>query len=810
MANDLMRLAGINSGYDTEAMIEKMMSTYQTKIDNQNKKLQKLQWKQEAVRDVTTKLTDFKNKYFDILKRDNYLMSPTSFSKFKSTIVNKTNPDRSSGITVTTSSSSLERDYDITVQQAATATTLKGGTLSTPNFKLDLKDALTFSKSEEVKDADGNPTGEVKYDFSLDVKVGDVSKTIKFGLTLDKTKLFDADGNVSKKARELIESNLDDELEKAFGSTVDDSTGERFLTVQHEGNNTLKFVTGGGAAVAVTENEGYFGMVAPTTKLSIAAQASNTGKNSVVVNVNGIKKKVDYEGVSENYYDSRNESGNASILAEYNELKKIAYNRSLKYPDSMPILDQDKFEDFSFSSSDAAKIKNSQALEKALNDTFKDDKITFDIDKDGYVTALDKNKEAAEFTMTVVDGNTLGIQKANAANRFSEKTTLKSLGLAADADGKYTMEINGAAISVDKDATIGSLLKAINASDAGVTAKFSTFTNGFEIFANDMGTGGDVLVKSSALTKALGLTATDNGSTDKNDMVGYVDGKNAILKIGDQTVYHNSNSYTIDGTTINFADADLTSGPVSIHIGITKDNTDIKQSIKDFVKDYNQLVDDVFEHIATAPQRDSKNNKYEPLTDSEKEGMDDKEIEKWETAAKKGVIYQDSTIAGIMSSIRTALYNAVDTDDGGKFGLFNMGITAINDYSEHGKLQIDEDKLDKAFEEHGDDIVKLFTDPDQGIMKKVSTVIDNAVRTTGTVKGTLIRLAGQEKGTTSKNNTIFKEMERVNERIKQLQDRYDTKEEYWWKIFTNLEKAMSDFNNQSSYMSSYLGGGSQQ
>ena len=360
-------------------------------------------------------------------------------------------------------------------------------------------------------------------------------------------------------------------------------------------------------------------MVAPTTKLSIAAQASNTGKNSVVVNVNGIKKKVDYEGVSENYYDSRNESGNASILAEYNELKKIAYNRSLKYPDSMPILDQDKFEDFSFSSSDAAKIKNSQALEKALNDTFKDDKITFDIDKDGYVTALDKNKEAAEFTMTVVDGNTLGIQKANAANRFSEKTTLKSLGLAADADGKYTMEINGAAISVDKDATIGSLLKAINASDAGVTAKFSTFTNGFEIFANDMGTGGDVLVKSSALTKALGLTSTDNGSTDKNDMVGYVDGKNTILKIGDQTVYHNSNSYTIDGTTINFADADLTSGSVSIHIGITKDNTDIKQSIKDFVKDYNQLVDDVFEHIATAPQRDSKNNKYEPLTDSEKD-----------------------------------------------------------------------------------------------------------------------------------------------------------------------------------------------
>ena len=50
MASDLMRLAGINSGYDTEAMIEQMMSSYQTKIDNQNKKLTKLTWQQEAYR----------------------------------------------------------------------------------------------------------------------------------------------------------------------------------------------------------------------------------------------------------------------------------------------------------------------------------------------------------------------------------------------------------------------------------------------------------------------------------------------------------------------------------------------------------------------------------------------------------------------------------------------------------------------------------------------------------------------------------------------------------------------------------------
>ena len=80
MASDIMRLAGISSGYNTEAMIEQMMSSYQTKIDTQQKKLTKLSWKQEAYRDITTKLTDFKGKYFDILNKKSYLMSPTAFS----------------------------------------------------------------------------------------------------------------------------------------------------------------------------------------------------------------------------------------------------------------------------------------------------------------------------------------------------------------------------------------------------------------------------------------------------------------------------------------------------------------------------------------------------------------------------------------------------------------------------------------------------------------------------------------------------------------------------------------------------------
>ena len=48
MAANNISFSGLNSGLDTESIVSAMMTSYQTKIDNQNKKLTKLQWQQEA------------------------------------------------------------------------------------------------------------------------------------------------------------------------------------------------------------------------------------------------------------------------------------------------------------------------------------------------------------------------------------------------------------------------------------------------------------------------------------------------------------------------------------------------------------------------------------------------------------------------------------------------------------------------------------------------------------------------------------------------------------------------------------------
>lgn len=787
-----MRISGINSGYDTEAMIEAMMSAYQTKIDTQQKKLTKLTWQQDAYRDITDKLTTFKNKYFDILKRDSYLMSPSTFNKFSAKVNGKDAAE--SGIKISTTSKSQAGDYSIKAKSLASAAKAAGGSLTPSSFALDLSKAAAGSDYTTTTAEDGTVTR--KYNFALDVQVGSVTKTISFDVSAAET-----DGQIDQTAfNEAALNGLNDNLQQAFGLSgrsgaaatgkTDDAGNEWFLQAELDGDK-LKFVAGGNAAATVTEKTGYFGLSKAAKSVAFSALSAVTGENSVAVQVGDTIKNVKYEGVSSNYYATKDLEGNESILEEYNALKAAAFRRENNLPDGAYVR-QEILDSYVYTAEQAAKDKNTAAITSALNSAFSGEGVTFSTV--GNTMLAKQDGKNVEFSMTATSGGTLGIAKGSAANKYSGSTSLSELGVGS---GSFT--INGKEITVDDTSTIDSLVAAVNKSGAGVTMEFSALTNSFTIKSDNMGTGENIAISGDAdITKALGLT-DENGA-----LIGYTAGQNAVFEINGQEIYHNSNSYTMDGTTFTIDDSielDKT-----YNISVSKSYDDVKQLIKDFVKDYNQLIDDVYGYTATSPKRDSSNNLYEPLTDAEKEEMSDDEIEKWEGLAKQGVIYNDSTVNGIMSKMRMVLYNNVTLDDGTKFGIYGMGIKTSSDYTEHGKLEIDEDAFDKAFDADPEAIAKLFTDGESGIMQQVKGVLDDAVRTTTDVKGSLIRKAGLKSGATATDNFLYKEMQKVNDRIKTLQDRYDAKEEYWWKVFTNMESAMSKLNSQTSYLSSYLGG----
>ena len=61
------RMAGLMSGLDTEELVKAMSANTKARLNSQKQKLQKLEWKQESYRSVISKISDFKNKYLDIL-----------------------------------------------------------------------------------------------------------------------------------------------------------------------------------------------------------------------------------------------------------------------------------------------------------------------------------------------------------------------------------------------------------------------------------------------------------------------------------------------------------------------------------------------------------------------------------------------------------------------------------------------------------------------------------------------------------------------------------------------------------------------
>ncbi len=799
MAVSNLRLGGITSGFDTEAMVTQLLSSYQTRIDKQSQKITKLSWQQSAYQDITKKITEFKNTYFDVLKRDTYLMSPSTFNKFKADVTATSNAD-AAGLTVSTTSNSSSGSYKIKLNQAAKASTAQGNSITSGNFKLDLDKALSSASGEVKTNDDGSKTWTMN--FALDVQVGGIRKTISFSADA----LLGADGNVADKdaAKSSIIDSLNQKLQESFGysgktsgatGATDANGKEWFLQVKLGSDGKAEFQVGGNASVSVAENKGNFGLAQPKEKVAISTASVVTGVNALQVEIGGKNVSVAFNGVSSTYYDSKGQTGNEAILAEYKGLKTAAYRKSYNLADN-EIVSDEQLEKFNYSNEQAAKDKNAASIKEALKGVAG---YTFNFDGT-YVTAADSNGNSVDFSMTSVEGGTLGLTKASASNKINSGSTLSDLGFKPEADGTYKLNINGTEISLDKKSTISSMMSAVNKSAAGVTMTYSSLTNSFTLESKEFGGAGKVEVGDTSLGRSLGLV-------DDNGTVGASEGQNAIFEINGQEVYLNDNTYTLDGNTFTFND-NMTIGE-TYTVNIAKDSTTVKDALKKFVESYNKLIDDVYGYIGKSPAKDDDGNTYEPLTNAEKDEMSEDEITKWEEKAKQGVLYNDSTVSTVMSQMRSALYTSVTLDDGSKFGIYNLGIKTSSEWSEHGKLQIDENAFDKAFENNEDAIIKLFTDSDTGMMKKLNSVIDGAVKSSGAAntRGTLVRKAGKADSSVTTDSTIYKEMVKMQDRLKELQDRYDTKEEYWWKVFTNMETAMADLNSQTSYISSYLGTG---
>ncbi|WP_276661783.1 flagellar filament capping protein FliD, partial [Syntrophomonas wolfei] len=99
-------------------------------------------------------------------------------------------------------------------------------------------------------------------------------------------------------------------------------------------------------------------------------------------------------------------------------------------------------------------------------------------------------------------------------------------------------------------------------------------------------------------------------------------------------------TFTSNQFTLNDINFDLKKAGETVSITISHDIENGVAKIKSFVEAYNALMENINVKLNERREYDKSSHsfKYQPLTDAQRKEMSEKEIEKWEAAAKKGIM----------------------------------------------------------------------------------------------------------------------------------------------------------------------------
>lgn len=383
----------------------------------------------------------------------------------------------------------------------------------------------------------------------------------------------------------------------------------------------------------------------------------------------------------------------------------------------------------------------------------------------------------------------LGSSKAENGVTIKKDSKLSELGLPGETSFKINVggEKDSKVITIDEKDTVDSLIKKINESYPGeIKASYSDMTGKFTIQSNTTGEKSELKIVNMEKDADDNFVESDPSKPNALGFLqlGLTDGQNAKVEVMDsndnliKNVEEAKNVFIIDGITYNvngIGDATLTS---------TQDVTQVVDTMKGFIDDYNKIMDTVYDLVTQ-----KKSNGYPPLTDAQKEEMTEEEIKNWEKKSKEGMLRNDNDLRAFMDEMKKAMSAPLE---GMGMTLADIGITSDDDYNKQGQLKLDVEKFTKALQENGDLAEKLAT----GAFERVKTTMYNYA---GTSTSRFAKKAGIEKTASAANNLYSEQIRKQEERIKILTNKMKTKEQQLYNKFARLEANMNRLNSQMSY-----------
>lgn len=788
---------GLASGIDRDALIEQMTARTTSKITAKKKAMTKLEWKRDAYRSVSNKIIDLQDNYLSYSATKS-LKNSDFFAKNQVSV--QGDPDYTKYISATGNADTASRVSVLGVNKLATSATLISGEKKTDSaITLGGISESDFS-NKEIKTSNLSGTKLTFGTYSITDKKFTEEATFTFPTSYEK--------KLGNGKTETVTIDYAASSDKIVGQLNEALDSQGFLG--KDGKNGIKF-TLNGDKIQISQTDS----ITDKGKSYVIRETSSALKSLGFNSGNMNKDDID-NGISLDEFNRHTSSFEAAAITKqplsgYLKGKSISVSYGGQTKDIELIGDKEEVKDFSaFQSSLQAKMDKAFGSGKVTvgKDSKAKGSLTF--------TATD-NKQTLQISADSKElQNALGITSTK-SNKISTGSSLwenkDKLGL-----GKYAKKeelnkalenftVNGAKIdNITADTTVDGLLTAINNNeDAGVTATYLGSENKFVLSSNEKGEG-----------RTISLGADPNDTTDvaniifggdKKESHDGTDGEMSILYNGVKTtITSSSNTFSIDGLDIkatNTFDTGSATAEGGVSFTASADTEKVTETVKKFIEAYNAMIDEVRTQVTTKPD-----SNYGPLTEDQKNEMNETSIKNWEDKAKEGILYNSSALKdldnatqGIFSSM---MMNGVSYDD-----LEKIGISFSDDYTAGGKIVFDEEKFKTAMESDPEKVSDLFTGT-HGIVNTIdSTLSTYATRyasKNGNSYGVLIEEAGSEKlSLTLTNNSIYKELKDMQETITNLQSQLSTEQDRYISQFTQMETLINQMNSQSSYLSQ-LGG----
>ena len=275
-------------------------------------------------------------------------------------------------------------------------------------------------------------------------------------------------------------------------------------------------------------------------------------------------------------------------------------------------------------------------------------------------------------------------------------------------------------------------------------------------------------------------------------------GQDAAITLNGAKFTSSSNSFSINGLTINAMA--LTDENETLTITTSTDNQGIYDKIKDFLSEYNSLI-----NAMTSSYNAENTNEYEPLTSEEKDAMSESEVEKWEEKGKSGILRRDTTLSSLMSAMTGVMSKSYKIGDNtyalSTFGIKTLGIMNA-EKNEHNAYHIDGDADDDDTSSNTDKLMAAIVSDPEGVTQFFQKLTGDLYEKLGDhMTSTNLRTYG----TFYNDKEMAKEYSDYTKTISDWEDKVADIEDSYYKKFAAMESALAKLQSQSSQLSGLLG-----